>query len=135
MKNKYPAHKQQSGFTIIELLVFIVVVTAVGFFALANIRSARAQNRDSDRKTAVNTLTYQLERSYETNRFYPKELSTTTLRDIDENSLKDVAGVKVNELGSEYIYKPADCEKEKCKSYKLTAQLEKEAPYTKESIR
>lgn len=135
MNKKHISHKQQSGFTIIELLVFIAVITAVGLFVLSNIRSTRAQNRDSDRKNDINTLTYQLEKSYEANKFYPKELSTSTLKGVSEDSLKDDSGVQINSIGSQYQYKPSGCDKEKCKSYKLTAQLEKEAPYTKDSLR
>lgn len=134
-KSQLRSIKKAAGFTIIELLVFVIVITAAGLFAVTNIRGARAQDRDSTRKIDINTLTYQLEKSYEDKKYYPEKLDGSTVKDIDEDTLTDSNGLKVNDPGSNYQYRPSDCKEAKCSGYTLTAQLEKEAPYIKESLR
>lgn len=123
------------GFTIIELLVFIVVIGAVGLFAVVNIRSMRSENRDSAKKTTVNTLTYQLESSYEKKGFYPEDITEKTVPGADLDALSDTNGLKLNQPGSSFQYKPSGCKEKECSGFTLTAQLEKEAPYVKESLR
>lgn len=123
------------GFTIIELLVAILVLSVLAVVAIANIRDIRAENRDTTSKTEINALYYQLEASFERNSFYPQELTEETLKGIDPENLQDNLELGINEEGGLYTYKPRSCNEEgKCKSFELTAQLEKEAPYTKESL-
>jgi len=59
------------GFTIIELLVFIVVITAITLVAVSNIRDLRATNRDQASKIDINTIFYKLEVFFEKNGYYP----------------------------------------------------------------
>lgn len=123
-----------NGFTIIELLVFIVVLTGLAVLGISNIRTLRAENRDSTTKADINAVYYQLESFYEKNGHYPEALSTETLKGIDPESLKDKNGITVNQDGSLYTYRPINCAEAKCKRYDLTGQLEREAPYTKQSL-
>jgi type II secretory pathway pseudopilin PulG len=134
-KLSHTSTHQSEGFTIIELLVFVAVIAAAGLFAIVNIRSVRSENRDSSQKTDVNTIVYQLESSYQKKNFYPKNIDATTLKGIDQDTLVDVNGIKINETSGSYVYKPLKCDGEKCQSYELIAKLEKEAPYVKKSLR
>ena len=122
------------GFTVIELLVVILVLSIVAVLAITNIRGLRAEKRDTISKTDINAVYYQLESFYEKNNYYPEQLSVDTLKGLDPESLKDDLGIAVNDLGGLYTYKPNGCSEAKCKSFELSARLEREAPYTKNSL-
>lgn len=126
--------KNSQGFTVIELLVVILVLAALAVIAVANIRGLRAENRDTAAKTDINAIYYQLESFYEENSYYPESLKTETLKGLDPESLKDTDNKAINESDSKYSYRPTSCSENKCKSFELTAQLEKEAPYVKQSL-
>lgn len=127
-------HTHSDGFTVIELLVFILVIVAIGVLGLSNIRTIRAQNRDNAAKTDINAIYYQLESFHEKNGYYPEKIDATTLKGIDPASLKDKNDLEVNQAGSTYLYKPANCSEAKCKSFELSTELEKEARFVKESL-
>lgn len=127
-------HSQTDGFTIIELLVFILILGVIGVVALTNFRTVRAQNRDSTKKTDINAIFFQLESFREKNGYYPETIDQTILKGIDPESLKDTSGLAPNASGSTYTYKPTSCLETKCKSFTLSAMLEKEAPFVKESL-
>lgn len=124
----------KSGFTAIELLVFILLLTIIAAVAVANIRGLRADNRDTAAKTDINAIYYQLEAFHEQNGFYPQKLSAKTLEGIDPESLKDENELEINQEGSIYSYKPQGCSENKCKSFELSTKLEREATYTKLSL-
>ncbi len=127
-------HSQTSGFTTIELLVFVLILGIIGVVALTNLRTVRAQSRDRTSKTDINATYYQLESFREKNGYYPEKIDTTTFKGIDPENLKDRFGLTVNEEKGNYTYKPAGCTETKCTSFRLIAQLEKEAPFIKESL-
>jgi Tfp pilus assembly protein PilE len=122
------------GFTVIELLVVVLVLAAVGVVAVTNIRNLRAENRDTVSKTEINAVYYQLESFYEKNGYYPETVSATSLTGIDPESVKDYLGKPIGDSSSLYSYKPALCTDTKCRSFELSAQLEKEAPFVKKSL-
>ncbi len=122
------------GFTVIELLVVVLVLVAIGVVAVTNIRNLRAENRDTVGKTDINAVYYQLESFYEKNGYYPETVSPASLKGIDPESVKDYLGKSISVSGSLYSYKPGFCADAKCKSFELSAQLEKEAPYIKRSL-
>jgi type II secretory pathway pseudopilin PulG len=122
------------GFTVIELLVFILVLVSITVVGVSNVRSLQAQNRDKASKTDINAVYYQLESYYEKNGHYPETIDVAALKGIDPESVKDDLGKKINEEGGNYTYKPTGCSESKCKRFELTTQLEKEAAYTKESL-
>ena len=125
---------KQSGFTIIELLVFITVVLAITIIAASNIRDLRANNRDQESKIDVNATAYQLEVFHEKNNYYPEKIEAKTIPGLEEKSIKDRNNLTINELGSSYTYKPSGCSEGKCKNFELKANLEKEAPFVKQSL-
>lgn len=122
------------GFTVIELLVLVLVVVAVGVVAVTNIRNVRAENRDTAGKTDINAVYYQLESFYEKNGYYPDKVATEQLKGIDPGIVTDYLGKSIGQSGSIYTYKPASCSEAKCKSFELSAKLEKEAVYVKQSL-
>lgn len=122
------------GFTLIELMVFILVLTTVTVLALANIRSIRAENRDELNKTHINSVYFQLESFYEKNGYYPDKANADTLKGIDPASLKDTAGNMLGTANSKYTYTPRDCNDSKCKGFELKTELEKEAAFIKQSL-
>jgi Tfp pilus assembly protein PilE len=128
------AMKHSHGFTVIELIVAIVFIGAAATLLLIQRNSLEATHRDNQRKTAINAMYYSLEEVfYEKNGFYPSKIDSKTLRSMDPDLFTDPDGTKMNSTGAEYHYNGLNCGNETCKSYKLTADMEKEAAYTKTS--
>jgi len=123
-----------AGFTVIELLVAILILVVIAAVAVANIRGLRADNRDEMRKRDINAIYYQLEAFHERNDYYPKTVGEKTLKGIDPESLKDTSGVIISEENSEYTYSPKECKDDKCQSFELSTELEREATFTKLSL-
>ena len=71
---------------------------------------------------------------HEQNGYYPSEIKEDTLKAIDKELLKDTFDVAIYEADSEYKYEGLDCNGQgQCAKFKLTAKLEKEADFVKES--
>lgn len=120
------------GFTVIELiLVVLLLLGAAGVLTWQRNNLAEGF-RDEQKKTAINALYYGLEESfYKENGYYPLTLTDTTLRTVDKALLKDPSGVMINTAGSAYRYQPERCDQNKCQGYTLSAELEREATFTK----
>jgi len=126
--------QKQRGFTVLELIVAIVFLVVAGTFFFIQKRDIEVANRDSMRKTAINSIYYNLEDIYyAANGAYPEFLTADAIKGLDPANLKDPSGKAVGQEGSNYNYTPKDCTDGKCKSYTLTADLENEADYKKES--
>lgn len=122
------------GFTVLELIVAIVFLLVAGTIFFVQKRNLEMSTRDSQRKTAINALYYNLEDVYyPAHSAYPEHLTADQLKGIDPNTLKDPNGKTVGDQGSDYNYQPKDCTNSLCKSYTLTANMESEADYTKTS--
>lgn len=124
--------KRESGFTAIEIIaviLFLAVATILLFVQKGNLE---ASQRDHTRKTAINAMYFSLEEVfYEKNGYYPSKIDSKTLRSMDPELFADPYGVKVDEEGAEYRYEGLNCDNEKCKGYKLSSTMEKEATYEK----
>ncbi len=124
--------KRSAGFTVIELvvvIVFLALVTTVLFIQKNNLA---ATQRDSQRKTAINAMYYNLEEVFfERNQYYPPSIDSKTLRAMDPNLFTDPNNVKMGDSASSYRYEGTNCDNGLCKSYTLRADLEKEADYVK----
>lgn len=126
--------KRQNGFTVLELIIVIIFLVIAGTIFFIQKRDLEVAKRDSDRKTAINSIYYNLEDVfYPTSQYYPEKLTSDGLKGLDPNVLKDPNGKAVGEEGSNYLYEPKDCTDGKCKSYGITADLEHEADYVKDS--
>lgn len=124
--------KRESGFTVVEIIALILFLGLVAVLLLMQKGNLQASQRDHTRKTAINAMYYSLEEVfYEKNGYYPAKIDSKTLRSMDPELFTDPKEVKMNEEGSSYRYEGLNCENEKCKAYKLTAALEKEATYEK----
>lgn len=124
--------KRESGFTVVEIIAVILFLGLVAVLLLMQKGNLQASQRDHTRKTAINAMYYSLEEVfYEKNGYYPAKIDSKTLRSMDPELFTDPKEVKMNEEGSSYRYEGLNCENEKCKAYKLTATLEKEAAYEK----
>ncbi len=124
--------KRNQGFTVLELIVAVVFLVIAGTFFYIQKRDLEVANRDSDRKTAINSIYYTLEDVYyPTNGGYPEHITADQLRGVDPAVLKDPNGKAIGEQGSDYTYTPKDCVDGKCRSYDLTANLENEADFTR----
>ena len=125
---------RQRGFTVLELIIVIVFLIAAGTVFYVQKRDLEVQARDSARKTAINTIYYNLEDVYYTaHKSYPQALSADQLKGLDPGTLKDPEGVAVGEQNSDYTYEAHDCTNGQCKSYTLRADLEHEGDYVKNS--
>jgi type II secretory pathway pseudopilin PulG len=142
--------KRQSGFTVIELLVaFVVLVTLAIFFAVQR-HDLDIAARDQTRKTAINAMYYNLtEVFYVQNKYYPETISRNNLTAMDpalftdpdeltlngnECTYTDIDDNKATDGNCNYRYTPSDCnEKGECQKFKLAADMEAEAIYSKSS--
>lgn len=126
--------KNQRGFTVLELIIVIVFLLVMGTIFIVQRRDLEVAQRDSDRKTAINAMYYNLEDVFfAANKFYPQALTADQLRGLDPSLLQDPEGVAVGEENSDYRYEPKDCAEGKCRSYELRADLENEADFVKSS--
>jgi len=127
------AMKRSEGFTVIELLVVVVFLISAGALLLVQRNSLEATQRDSDRKTAINAMYYNLEEVYfKQNGHYPASISSETLEAMDPELFTDPDGYELGEPDGNYRYESKGCnEKNECEAYELTAELEREGAYTK----
>jgi len=124
------------GFTVIELIAVIALLTVSGLIVLQQYNQFEQVSRDKDRKTAINSMQLSLERVYfEKNKYYPESINEENLPTVEPNLFKDPQGKQVNTIGSDYRYEPMDCTQSKCTSYLLYANLENEARYKLKSER
>ena len=129
--------KHARGFTVIEI-IFVLVLVSVGFALFVTQKaSVDAAARDDKRKTAINAMYYNLEEVYYAqNSYYPQTIDSKTLRAMDPAFFTDPNGNKLGDASSNYRYEPTDCTHDgQCKGYKLSTSLEREAEYVKNSRR
>ena len=142
--------KKQSGFTVIELIIaFVVLVTLTVFFAIQR-NNLEVAARDTARKTAINAFYYTLvEDFYAKNKYYPRTISRDNLTAIDPAlftdpydytlngdacDYTDVDGTKQTDGDCDYHYTSENCNDQgQCQAFKLSADMEAEATYTKSS--
>lgn len=124
--------KKKTGFTVPELIVVIAFATLLFILFFIQKGNVDAIERDEDRKTAINAMYYALEEGfYETNKYYPEEISESVLTVIDPELFTDPEGFYLNTDFGSYFYEATNCKDGKCKSYMLRAELEKEDAYIK----
>ena len=150
--------KQESGFTIVELLIVIVVIGILAALVLNTFQGVQARARNTERKTDINALHTHLEVYYNDNGSYPSgsatdttcgsdgatscALSTVIFTGLDGEALNDPGGTAINVVSSAptpanglYYYFPTSCTAGACTGYTLYANLEDEtAAYTKTAL-
>lgn len=76
-------HKKDSGFTIIELLIVIVVVGILAAIVISTYSGIQVKEHNSTRKTDIIYIQKQLEAFYSQNGYYPslKDINSVTWRE------------------------------------------------------
>lgn len=125
--------KQTHGFTVIEILVVIVLLSVGGWLFFNEKASVSATQRDEARKISINAMYYNLEEVYyPQHKSYPAQIDSKTLRAMDPELFTDPNGAKMNAEGSEFRYEGLNCTTDnKCKAYKLSSAMEREGEYVK----
>lgn len=85
--------QRQSGFTIVELLIVIVIIGILATLVIVTFSGVQQRARDSERKTDINAIAGQLEAFYATNGFYPPaaDIVSGTFRSANEIRIDDKA--------------------------------------------
>lgn len=129
--------RNRAGFTVIEVIVVLLfVMVAAGLFFTQQL-AVSATIRDTNRKTAINAIYYNLEEVfYQQLEYYPQQIDSKTLRAMDPALFTDPNGNKLGEKESDYTYVGEKCDLEgKCQAYRLSADMEREAEYVKTNRR
>lgn len=138
--------KQESGFTIVELLIVIVVIGILAALVLNTFQGVQARARDTERTTDVNALHTQYEVYYNDNGVYPTDaqaavatnfpgLDPEALVDPNNNALQ--AGADAGDGQYYYSASPASCDNTStdCTSYTLSVTKESDGTvHTKNSL-
>jgi prepilin-type N-terminal cleavage/methylation domain-containing protein len=139
--------KQESGFTIVELLIVIVVIGILAALVITTFNGIQQKGRDTERETDIKALHGQLEAYYAQNGKYPTLANMndnngaaswvgTNLKGLDREAFHDpkaangaytmVGAAAANAYA--YAAAPANCDNTAtngdCLSYTLTATLE-----------
>lgn len=147
--------RKESGFTIVELLIVIVVIGILAALVVTTFSGIQKKARDSERQTDINAVHGQVEAYYAQNGKYPTltNLNNTSfvtgeLKGLDASALHDpkntgTAVAAGTGTPGTYVYSydatPANCDNGAagdCTGYTLTAQLENgtNATYVKKSL-
>ena len=135
--------RHRLGFTVIELLfvVLLLATASVIFFVQKN--NIEVTARDTQRKTAINTMHLSLEEVYyKDHGSYPRTLTPKVLPSVDEALFTDPNGVKLGQttitvedteypVESNYRYEATNCTEDACKSYTIRTTLENEDDFVK----
>ncbi len=138
--------KRQSGFTIVELLIVIVIIGILATLVIVTFTGTQKKARDSQRQTDINAVNSHLATYYAEEGHYPlySELSSSTwiasnMKGLDAEALKDPKGGTIQagasdstHYGYEVTCSTAD-DAATCDSYTLTASLEDGTTFTKKS--
>lgn len=78
--------QRQSGFTIVELLIVIVIIGILATLVIVTFSGVQQKARDSERKTDINAVAGQLEAFYANKGYYPTvaDFNSGTFRSANE---------------------------------------------------
>jgi prepilin-type N-terminal cleavage/methylation domain-containing protein len=139
--------KKDSGFTVIELLIVIVVIGILAAIVISTYSGIQVKQRNSKRQTDIQAVQTQLEAFYSQNGYYPsfKDINNTVWRtknmeDLSAGDMIDPSAVNQNSADAHlaaapaakvYSYQVTDsngvsCESKdtNCAKYSLTATYE-----------
>ncbi len=143
--------KRQSGFTIVELLIVIVVIGILAALVITTFAGIQQRARNTERQTDVNAIAGQVEAYYATSGAYPTltDINDATWRSnnnfkIDLKAFADPTNAGSQSLvaspaGGRYSYEfgPSGCVSSGsgtfCSTYTLTATLEGGGTYVKQN--
>ncbi|HSX27841.1 MAG TPA: hypothetical protein VLF60_00120 [Candidatus Saccharimonadales bacterium] len=123
------------GVTTLELLAIVVLAGLVASLFWIQKSDADSRQMDSARKQSMNAIAYYLEGTYyPLHHGYPAVLDAASTKGLSSEYLTDPHGHTINQPSGDYVYLPTGCQDGVCSAYKLTATLQKEAPFTKTSV-
>jgi prepilin-type N-terminal cleavage/methylation domain-containing protein len=149
--------QRQSGFTIVELLIVIVIIGILATLVIVTFSGVQQRARDSERKTDINAIAGQLEAVYAKTGTYPTLAQLNDNADggwqdvnefrLDDKAFADPSNPSATDLGTAatsgttatYGYVPTGCAgsgaAESCTGYTLSSDLEQTgaANYTRSS--
>lgn len=82
--------QKQSGFTIVELLIVIVIIGILAGLVITTFAGIQQKARDSERKTDINAIQKQLEAFYADKGYYP------SLNDLNDSSFRSTNNIKLD---------------------------------------
>lgn len=128
--------KKESGFTLLELLIVIVIIGILALLIIPNISSAPKKARDTQRKTDLRATQKALEEYFVSNQAYPTVATatviTTALTDLSAGAaapLKTIPSDPKNVSPYQYLYTSTDGQ-----TYTLTACLENASDSTSSTV-
>ena len=146
--------KRESGFTIVELLIVIVVIGILAALVITTYSGIQAKARNSKRQTDVQSVQTQIEAYFAQNGHYPSyaDLSssswvTTNMKSMDQSAMHDPSAsgtaITLSQTAGSKVYQYAplnsggtSCESDDttCATYTLTATLEGGGTYQKTNL-
>jgi len=142
--------QRQSGFTIVELLIVIVIIGILATLVIVTFSGVQQKARDSERKTDINAIASQLGAAYANKGYYPtlaglNDAPTRAALEIrldlkafaDPKNPNDQAVVAGTATGAapvnfHYFYEPSGCAGaavgDQCTGYTISANLENVTP-------
>jgi prepilin-type N-terminal cleavage/methylation domain-containing protein len=145
-------NKQQTGFTIVELLIVIVVIGILAALVITTYTGIQAKGRNANRQSDVNSVQTHLEAYFAQNGNYPSltDMNNSAwvsgnLTGLDPAALQDPQGSSQTLASSPaakvYSYEVTNssdtsCESDDktCAKYTLTATLESGGTYVKSNL-
>ncbi len=145
--------RKQSGFTIVELLIVIVVIGILAALVITTFSGIQKKARDSERQTDINATHGQIEAYFAQQGYYPTLTNLQTdswvqanLKGLDVKSLQapntssnSIVGTGAAITNYQYAVTPSGCDNAAaatyCTGYTLTANQENSTtPYTKSAL-
>lgn len=140
--------RKQSGFTIVELLIVIVVIGILAALVITTFSGVQRRARNTERETDVKAIHGQVEAYYAQNGFYPSLSNLQTdswvqsnLQGLDLGALRapnQGSNTVVGSGGStgNYVYAPTGCDGSgnNCSDYSLTANLEGGGTFVRDGL-
>jgi prepilin-type N-terminal cleavage/methylation domain-containing protein len=101
LANSFKLQKRQSGFTIIELLIVIVVIGILAAIVISTFSGIQVKQRNSKRQTDIQAIQTQLESFYSQNGYYPSlsNINSVSWRDKNMTRLSSDALVDPSAVG------------------------------------
>lgn len=138
--------RKQSGFTIVELLIVIVVIGILAAIVITTFTGVQKKARDADRKSDANAIYSQVEVYFAQNGKYPtltemnsSSFRSANLKGLQDDALTDPKGSGATLVSSPtanaYAYSntPSGCDNSStdCAGFTLTATLENGGTFVK----
>lgn len=142
---------KQSGFTIVELLIVIVVIGILAALVVTTFTGIQQKARNTERQTDIKAIHGQVEAYYAQNGKYPSLANLqdnawigTNLKGLDSEATHDPKGAAGNNVAAAaaanvygYVVTPANCDNGSggdCTGYTLTATYEGGGTFAKSAL-